>query len=155
MIWFIIGIFFIVVGIFCALSEDRLVEEASGVCLTLGISINILSYLFINTLGMGISSLMFLESERVRIETLKDGIEIMRNSYYKEGLNEGAILSGSLDNLGQSKALSSYVGEYLNDKSRYNRDLKRKQEVKKTGGIYWWFSDAAFIPKEVLEMELL
>lgn len=82
--------------------------------------------------------------------SLKEEIDTIRSARYEE--MRGKLIAGSLDNLGQSVALSDYIKKYAIKKAEYNRRLK-EAKLRKTTPVYWWLGDGAFISGRVLELE--
>lgn len=82
---------------------------------------------------------------------LKSEIETVRNAYYNEG-NTPTLVGGSLTNLQQSTALAEYIKNYSEKKAEYNGNLKAYQFIK-SSRVYFWFGNAPFISKEVLELK--
>jgi len=87
---------------------------------------------------------------REEVMSLKEEIDTIRSARYEE--IRGKLIAGSLDNLGQSVALSDYIKKYAIKKAEYNRRLK-EAKLRKTTPVYWWLGDGAFISGRVLELE--
>jgi len=119
-----------------------------------GFVIGVIIYLFINTLGTGTSAMMYIKGSEIELSSIKSEIQSVREAYYTEGLNlnNNTMISGSIDNMGQSKALSEYISMYAIKKSEHNKLLVMIQTRKKMGGIYYWFGDSAFIHRDVLNI---
>ncbi len=85
-------------------------------------------------IGSGIMTYNTLVGLREEVISLKEEIDTIRSARYEE--THSKFVAGSLDNLGQSTALSQYIKTYAMKKAEYNRRLE-EAKLKKTTPLYW------------------
>lgn len=146
MIWLFM-LFCSVCLLICALIKDK--GEVGGVALT---GIVIFTFITVLMWGTGASVYPNFVGQREYVRSIESEIESIRNASYAMPNNNNPMINGSLDNTGQSVALSKYLGEYAVAKSKYNRRLK---QIKMTMFIYFnkLFDNVIFIDKRVLKLE--
>jgi len=81
-----------------------------------------------------------IQNQRIRI------IDIQK-SYYPQK-EQGTMISGSIENLSQSKILSEAILALTEIESNYI-ESRKKAIIAMDSKIYFWFLDGLFIPKEV------
>lgn len=147
MIYLILFVVFLVVLIWtCA--ADR---EGIGIfSLVMAVIFFIVS---LSVIICGISEYMLLRSERKKIDCLVNGIEDVRESYYKQiNIPKNNIINGSLDNMRQSTNLSIYTSEVIKEKAEFNKNLYKAQ-IAESEIIYNLFSDGFFISDKVHDIQ--
>jgi len=98
----------------------------------------------------GIYKYAQLVGQRIEVISLKQEIRSIKEAYYKEAISTNNLVN--LDNIKQSTNLSRYIANYATKKSIFNRTLKEKQTWKQML-LAFWFGDAIFIPKKILDIK--
>ena len=93
-----------------------------------------------------------LRSLRQKAITLQEGISHIREARYS--VEPGSLVGGSLDNMGQSRALSQYLTEYAKVKAEANALLIEFQ-TKRRNTWYILFGPSAFYSSKIMELKPL
>ena len=116
--------------------------------------ITIISGVFNVALGVdGVSAYQRLMGLKAGVLSLQGEIKRVENAYYPSQ-GQGSVISGSVENMQQSTALSNYIAQYAEEKAKYNRMLAQAL-TRKISRIYFWFGDSMYLDKEILKLDFV
>lgn len=108
--------------------------------------------LFLIFLAVGTSVYPTLNADKERVSSLRSEISTIQNARYGN-IDSGKMVGGSLDNMSQSTALSTYISEYAQAKADYNKDVVYYQIIKEMP-VFKFFGYAMFLSSDVHNLPL-
>lgn len=147
MIWILLFVVFLVVTIISVYNG----WEGQSILYSLCCIFSLIYSFFV--VFEGISDFAYLQSRKIKIETLMNGTKSVRNAYYKQNYHsKNNIINGSLDNMKQSTNLSKYVSDVNKEKANFNYRLIRSQ-ISESNIIYIIFTSGLFISDKVQDIK--